>query len=40
MNTENRTTMLERLAELEAEHGKALAGGGPKYVDRHRARGS
>lgn len=39
MNTENRTTMLERLAELEAEHGKALAGGGPKYVDRHRARG-
>ncbi|MFI2302558.1 acyl-CoA carboxylase subunit beta [Actinacidiphila glaucinigra] len=31
--------MLERLAELEAEHGKALAGGGPKYVDRHRARG-
>ncbi|MFB7287104.1 acyl-CoA carboxylase subunit beta [Actinacidiphila glaucinigra] len=31
--------MLERLAELEAEHDKALAGGGPKYVDRHRARG-
>ncbi|MFG2306189.1 acyl-CoA carboxylase subunit beta [Actinacidiphila glaucinigra] len=31
--------MLERLAELEAEHGKALAGGGPKYVDRHRGRG-
>ena len=39
MNTENRTTMLERLAELEAEHEKALAGGGPKYVDRHRSRG-
>lgn len=39
MNTENRTTMLERLAELSAEHEKALAGGGPKYVDRHRSRG-
>lgn len=39
MNAENRTTMLERLAELEAEHEKALAGGGPKYVDRHRSRG-
>ncbi|MDX3238319.1 carboxyl transferase domain-containing protein [Streptomyces sp. ME03-5709C] len=31
--------MLERLAELEAEHEKALAGGGPTYVDRHRSRG-
>ncbi|WP_431961915.1 acyl-CoA carboxylase subunit beta [Actinacidiphila sp. bgisy160] len=31
--------MLERLAGLEAEHEKALAGGGPKYVDRHRSRG-
>lgn len=39
MNAENRTTMLERLAELEAEHEKALGGGGPKYVDRHRSRG-
>ncbi len=39
MSTENRTAMLERLAGLEAEHEKALAGGGPKYVDRHRSRG-
>jgi acetyl-CoA carboxylase carboxyltransferase component len=36
---ENREAMLGRLAELAAEHGKALAGGGPKYVDRHHARG-
>jgi acyl-CoA carboxylase subunit beta len=35
----NRAVMLEKLAEIEAEHGKALQGGGPKYVDRHRARG-
>ncbi len=28
-----------KLAELDAEHAKALAGGGPKYVDRHHARG-
>ncbi|MEU6171387.1 carboxyl transferase domain-containing protein [Streptantibioticus parmotrematis] len=31
--------MLDRLAELEAEHAKAIAGGGPKYVQRHRDRG-
>ena len=31
--------MLARLAELDAEHAKALAGGGPKYVERHRDRG-
>ncbi|WP_370144925.1 acyl-CoA carboxylase subunit beta [Streptacidiphilus sp. EB129] len=31
--------MLERLAELDAEHAKALAGGGPRYVERHHARG-
>ncbi|MEO3814152.1 carboxyl transferase domain-containing protein [Sphaerisporangium sp. B11E5] len=31
--------MLAKLAELDAEHAKAVAGGGPKYVDRHRARG-
>ena len=31
--------MLARLAELDAEQAKALAGGGPKYVERHRARG-
>jgi acyl-CoA carboxylase subunit beta len=34
-----RAAMLARLAELDAEHAKALAGGGPKYVERHRARG-
>jgi acetyl-CoA carboxylase carboxyltransferase component len=31
--------MTAKLAELEGEHAKALAGGGPKYVDRHHARG-
>src|SRR5258708_19687163 len=31
--------MLARLAELDVEHAKALAGGGPRYVQRHRARG-
>jgi acetyl-CoA carboxylase carboxyltransferase component len=31
--------MLEKLADLDAEHAKAVAGGGPKYVDRHHARG-
>ncbi len=31
--------MLARLAELDAEHANALAGGGPRYVQRHRARG-
>ena len=34
-----REAMLARLAELDAEHAKALAGGGPKYTQRHRARG-
>jgi acyl-CoA carboxylase subunit beta len=34
-----REAMLARLAELDAEHAKALAGGGPRYVQRHRARG-
>jgi acetyl-CoA carboxylase carboxyltransferase component len=34
-----RTAMLARLAELEAEHAKALAGGGPTYTERHRGRG-
>ncbi|MFJ5924517.1 acyl-CoA carboxylase subunit beta [Kitasatospora sp. NPDC092948] len=37
--TENRAAMLEKLAALDAEHAKALAGGGPKYVERHRSRG-
>ncbi|MFF7492460.1 acyl-CoA carboxylase subunit beta [Streptomyces rubiginosohelvolus] len=35
----NRATMVEKLAELETEHAKALAGGGEKYVTRHRKRG-
>ncbi len=35
----HREAMLTKLAELEAEHAKAVAGGGEKYVDRHHARG-
>ena len=35
----NREALLTKLAELDAEHAKALAGGGPKYVERHRKRG-
>lgn len=35
----HRTAMLAKLADLDAEHAKALAGGGPKYVERHRKRG-
>jgi acetyl-CoA carboxylase carboxyltransferase component len=31
--------MLARLAELDVEHAKAVAGGGPKYVERHHKRG-
>ncbi len=34
-----REAMLAKLAELDAEQAKAVAGGGGKYVDRHRARG-
>jgi acyl-CoA carboxylase subunit beta len=37
--TTNREAMLEKLADLDAEHAKAVAGGGPKYVDRHHGRG-
>jgi acyl-CoA carboxylase subunit beta len=36
---ENREAMLARLAELEAAHEAARAGGGPRYVQRHHARG-
>ncbi|SFQ49395.1 Acetyl-CoA carboxylase, carboxyltransferase component [Amycolatopsis arida] len=36
---ENRDAMLAKLAEIEAEHAKAIAGGGQKYVERHRKRG-
>ncbi len=35
----NREAMLEKLADLDGEHAKAIAGGGEKYVDRHHARG-
>ncbi|HEX4249534.1 MAG TPA: acyl-CoA carboxylase subunit beta [Pseudonocardia sp.] len=31
--------MLDKLAELDTEHAKAIAGGGEKYVARHRKRG-
>ena len=37
--TTNREAMLEKLADLDAEHAKAVAGGGQKYVDRHHDRG-
>jgi acetyl-CoA carboxylase carboxyltransferase component len=35
----NREAMLEKLADLDAQHGIAVAGGGEKYVERHHARG-
>src|SRR5215469_1207562 len=35
----NAAAMLDKLAEIAAEHAKAIAGGGPKYTDRHRRRG-
>ena len=35
----NRKEMLAKLAELETEVARAVAGGGEKYVDRHHARG-
>lgn len=34
-----REAMLAKLAELDAEHAKAVAGGGEKYRERHRRRG-
>ncbi|WP_244930544.1 carboxyl transferase domain-containing protein [Nocardioides sp. W7] len=37
--TRNREAMLEKLADLDAEHAKAVAGGGEKYAERHRTRG-
>lgn len=37
--TENRAAMLERLAQVEAALAEAVAGGGERYVERHRARG-
>jgi acetyl-CoA carboxylase carboxyltransferase component len=35
----NREAMLQKLAALDAEQAKAVAGGGEKYVERHHARG-
>jgi acetyl-CoA carboxylase carboxyltransferase component len=35
----NRESMLGKLAEIDTEHEKAIAGGGEKYVARHRKRG-
>ncbi len=35
----NREAMLAKLAALDAEHAKAVAGGGAKYVERHHQRG-
>jgi acetyl-CoA carboxylase carboxyltransferase component len=35
----NRDAMLEKLTDLDGEHAKAVAGGGEKYVARHRKRG-
>ncbi|RZS43673.1 acetyl-CoA carboxylase carboxyltransferase component [Herbihabitans rhizosphaerae] len=35
----NRDAMLGKLTEIEGEHAKAVAGGGEKYVTRHRDRG-
>ena len=37
--TTHREAMLAKLADLDAEHAKAVAGGGEKYVARHHARG-
>jgi acetyl-CoA carboxylase carboxyltransferase component len=34
-----RDAMLAKLRDLDAEQAKAVAGGGPKYVERHRRRG-
>lgn len=36
---ENRAALLAKLDELDAEQAKAVAGGGEKYVERHRKRG-
>jgi acetyl-CoA carboxylase carboxyltransferase component len=35
----NRAALLEKIAAIEAEHAKAVAGGGEKYVARHHQRG-
>ena len=35
----NRDAMLAKLSEIESEHAKAVAGGGPDYTARHHRRG-
>ncbi len=35
----NRADLLGKIAALDVEHAKAVAGGGPKYVERHHKRG-
>jgi len=35
----NRAAMLAKLTEIEAEHARAVAGGGPEYTARHHRRG-
>jgi acetyl-CoA carboxylase carboxyltransferase component len=35
----NREALLEQIAAVDAEHAKAVAGGGPKYTQRHHDRG-
>jgi acetyl-CoA carboxylase carboxyltransferase component len=35
----NRDALLEKIAQLDAEQAKAVAGGGEKYVERHHKRG-
>jgi acetyl-CoA carboxylase carboxyltransferase component len=37
--TERREAMLTKIADLDTEQAKAVAGGGERYVERHRARG-
>jgi acetyl-CoA carboxylase carboxyltransferase component len=35
----NRESLAEQIADLDVEQAKAVGGGGPKYVERHRRRG-
>jgi acyl-CoA carboxylase subunit beta len=35
----NRAALLDKIAQLDADHAQAVAGGGPKYVQRHHDRG-
>ena len=39
VSSANSEAMLEKLADLDTEHAKAVLGGGQKYVDRHHERG-